>query len=113
MSSPVSPATPAPTHDVHGGHAGEASGACVCWMRCLRISLAHPHLRFYMGAVASRVERWKEKRGVDDPDLFAERIPYAETRDYVRIIQRTAEFYRSLYAWGQEPLSLAPRPGGR
>ncbi len=71
------------------------------------------HVLAAYNAGASRVERWKEKRGVDDPELFAERIPYAETRDYVRIIQRTAEFYRSLYAWGQEPLSLAPRPGGR
>jgi soluble lytic murein transglycosylase len=66
------------------------------------------HVLAAYNAGASRVERWKEKRGVEDPELFAERIPYAETRDYVRIIQRTAEFYRSLYTWGQEPLSLAP-----
>ena len=64
------------------------------------------HVLAAYNAGASRVERWKEKRGVDDPEIFAERIPYAETRDYVRIIQRTAEFYRSLYAWGREPLSL-------
>jgi soluble lytic murein transglycosylase len=36
---------------------------------------------------------------VDDPELFAERIPFVETRDYVRIIQRNRELYRSLYGW--------------
>ncbi|HEU4829942.1 MAG TPA: transglycosylase SLT domain-containing protein [Gemmatimonadales bacterium] len=67
----------------------------------------HPvHVLAAYNAGASRVERWKEKRGVEDPELFAERIPYAETRDYVRIIQRTAEFYRSLYRWdGLAPAS--------
>jgi soluble lytic murein transglycosylase len=37
---------------------------------------------------------------VDDPELFAERIPFVETRDYVRIIQGNRELYRSLYDWG-------------
>lgn len=50
-------------------------------------------------AGASRVERWSKKHGVDDPELFVERIPYRETRDYVRIVQRNRELYRSLYAW--------------
>ena len=47
-----------------------------------------------------RVALWDEKVGVDDPELFAERIPFVETRDYVRIIQRNRELYRSLYGWG-------------
>ena len=47
-----------------------------------------------------RVTLWDEKTGVDDPELFAERIPFVETRDYVRIIQRNRELYRSLYDWG-------------
>ncbi len=68
----------------------------------------HPvHVLAAYNAGASRVERWKEKRGVADPELFAERIPYAETRDYVRIIQRTMLFYRTLYTW-EEPVSLGP-----
>jgi soluble lytic murein transglycosylase len=50
-------------------------------------------------AGASRVERWATKGGVSDPELFAERIPYAETRDYVRVIQRNQQFYRVLYDW--------------
>ncbi len=50
-------------------------------------------------AGASRVERWKGKTGAADAEVFAERIPYAETRDYVRIIQRNMDFYRALYDW--------------
>ena len=50
-------------------------------------------------AGVSRVERWNAKAGVDDPEIFAERIPYSETRDYVRIIQRNMDFYRALYDW--------------
>ncbi len=48
-------------------------------------------------AGASQVDRWSQKRGADDPELFAERIPFTETRDYVRIIQRNQEMYQALY----------------
>jgi soluble lytic murein transglycosylase len=48
-------------------------------------------------AGASRVDRWSQKPGADDPELFVERIPFAETRDYVRIIQRNQEIYQTLY----------------
>jgi soluble lytic murein transglycosylase len=50
-------------------------------------------------AGASRVERWAKRTGVDDPEVFAERIPFVETRGYVRIISRNQELYRSLYEW--------------
>ena len=50
-------------------------------------------------AGAPRVERWARKHGTTDPELFAERIPYRETRDYVRIIQRNTDLYASLYVW--------------
>ena len=53
-------------------------------------------------AGVSRVERWNDKAGAADPEIFAERIPYAETRDYVRIIPRNEDFYRALYDWGAE-----------
>ena len=46
----------------------------------------------------ARVERWSKKASAaDDPELFAEQIPFVETRDYVRIVQRNAEMYRVLY----------------
>lgn len=47
----------------------------------------------------SRVARWKTKAGAGDPEIFTERIPFNETRDYVRNILRNREFYRELYAW--------------
>jgi soluble lytic murein transglycosylase len=46
------------------------------------------------------VARWVQRPGSDEPELFAEWIPYAETRDYVRIVQRNAEIYRALYGLG-------------
>lgn len=48
-------------------------------------------------AGSSRAKRWLEKAGTDDPEVFVERIPFRETRDYVRIILRNRELYRSLY----------------
>jgi soluble lytic murein transglycosylase len=50
-------------------------------------------------AGASRVTRWAKRPGADDPELFTEWIPYTETRDYVRVVQRNAEVYRALYGW--------------
>lgn len=50
-------------------------------------------------AGASRVSRWSRKAGSDDPELFSERIPFVETRDYVRTIQRNRAFYQALYTW--------------
>ena len=45
----------------------------------------------------SRLTRWRNLSGSDDPELFIERIPFVETRDYVRIVLRNQEFYRALY----------------
>lgn len=48
-------------------------------------------------AGASRVRRWVRRTGASDPELFIERIPFVETRDYVRIVMRNAELYRALH----------------
>jgi soluble lytic murein transglycosylase len=50
-------------------------------------------------AGGSRVARWSSKRGADDPEIFTERIPFLETRDYVKSVLRNREFYRALYEW--------------
>lgn len=50
-------------------------------------------------AGGSRVARWSTKRGADDPEVFTERIPFSETRDYVKSVLRNREFYRALYSW--------------
>jgi soluble lytic murein transglycosylase len=58
-----------------------------------------PHILAAYNAGTSRVERWRTKEGVEDPEMFTERIPYVETRDYVRIILRNRDLYRALYGW--------------
>ncbi len=50
-------------------------------------------------AGGSRVARWSRKAGASDPELFIERIPFEETRDYVRIVMRNRDLYRALYDW--------------
>jgi peptidoglycan lytic transglycosylase len=55
------------------------------------------HILAAYNAGTSRVELWSKRIGVDDPEVFAERISFVETRDYVRIIQRNEEIYRALY----------------
>lgn len=52
-------------------------------------------------AGGSRVRRWIRRPGAQDPETFVERIPYVETRDYVRIVLRNAEMYRALYGLKQ------------
>ena len=47
----------------------------------------------------SRVEKWATKAGAADPEVFAERIPFVETRDYVRTILRNRAYYQALYPW--------------
>lgn len=45
-----------------------------------------------------RVERWRAFPEYADDELFAERIPFAETREYVKIVQTNARVYASIYA---------------
>jgi len=49
----------------------------------------------------TRVARWRDFPEYEDRLLFAERIPYEETRDYVRIVQNNQRIYRLLYS-GQD-----------
>jgi soluble lytic murein transglycosylase len=62
----------------------------------------YPHPAYALAAYNagdSRVARWRRAPEMADPELFVERIPYPETRDYVRAILRTREMYRALYGW--------------
>ncbi len=54
----------------------------------------------------SRVERWRGFPEWSRGELFTERIPYTETRDYVKIVQRNVALYRVLY--GDSIPSAAP-----
>lgn len=46
----------------------------------------------------TRVARWQDFPEYEDRLLFAERIPYDETRDYVRIVQNNRRIYEALYS---------------
>jgi soluble lytic murein transglycosylase len=45
----------------------------------------------------SRVTLWSVRKGTNDPEVFVERIPFTETRDYVRAIMRGRDLYAALY----------------
>jgi soluble lytic murein transglycosylase len=44
-----------------------------------------------------RADRWKDFPEAEDPLRFNERIPFAETREYVKRIYRNRAIYRALY----------------
>jgi soluble lytic murein transglycosylase len=50
-------------------------------------------------AGTSRLERWLMRPGADDLEIFTERIPFRETRGYVRAVLRNRDVYRLLYSW--------------
>ncbi|MGH7533628.1 MAG: lytic transglycosylase domain-containing protein, partial [Gemmatimonadales bacterium] len=50
-------------------------------------------------AGGGKVLSWEQRSGVGDPEVFIERIPFPETRDYVRTVLRNREAYRRLYGW--------------
>ena len=58
-------------------------------------------------AGSHRVVRWRTRGGAQDPELLTERIPYVETRDYVRIVQRNRSLYQVLYDWPRQ-MSAVP-----
>jgi soluble lytic murein transglycosylase len=70
-------------------------------MRHLRAALSGwPHPAYALAAYnagGSRVRRWRQSPGTTDPEVFVERIPYEETRDYVRIVLRGRTMYGALY----------------
>jgi soluble lytic murein transglycosylase len=56
-----------------------------------------------------RIDRWSRFPEFADDDQFAERIPFGETRDYVKIVQNNANIYRELYGQAIDPVSAAQR----
>jgi soluble lytic murein transglycosylase len=57
----------------------------------------------------TRVARWRTIfPEFPDDELFSERIPFEETRDYVKIVQQNRRMYRALYG---EPTAAAPGTG--
>ncbi|MEX2609216.1 MAG: lytic transglycosylase domain-containing protein, partial [Gemmatimonadota bacterium] len=88
----------------------------------LGIRVLTDHLHRYDGRVdellvaynagSGRLARWRQHPEYAFRDLFAERIPYPETRDYVRTVRQNARIYLALYGTPAEaastPRSAAP-----
>jgi soluble lytic murein transglycosylase len=53
-------------------------------------------------AGSHRVEWWSEFPEYGRDELFTERIPFRETRDYVKILTRNLAVYEGLYGSGQD-----------
>ena len=45
----------------------------------------------------TRADRWRRLPESDDPELFTERVPYGETREYIRAVLVHEAVYRALY----------------
>jgi soluble lytic murein transglycosylase len=45
----------------------------------------------------SAVDRWEKELLTDDIEEFVERIPYLETRGYVKLVMRNHRIYKRLY----------------
>lgn len=69
-------------------------------MRAYRGSL--PSVFSAYNAGPARVQRWRQLPEYRDEELFTERIPFQETRDYVKILTRNTAIYRGLYGGGGE-----------
>jgi soluble lytic murein transglycosylase len=49
-----------------------------------------------------RIRTWSRFPEYRDEELFTERIPFTETRDYVKILTRNMALYRGLYEFGED-----------
>lgn len=58
----------------------------------------------------SRMVRWRGLPEYSDPELWVERIPFDETRGYVKAITLNWSIYTSLYGCGLEGLEYCPHP---
>ena len=57
----------------------------------------------------SRPRRWREGARVE-PAIWAENIPFAETRDYVKKVLSNATVYAAMLSGQRQPMALPPLP---
>jgi soluble lytic murein transglycosylase len=48
----------------------------------------------------TRIRQWRQRPEYGDRDVFMEHIPFAETRNYVKLVQQYARIYTALYGCG-------------
>ena len=58
----------------------------------------------------TRANRWRRMPEAADPERFTERIPFAETRGYVKNVTRNRALYRWLYGSGDASPGNPPSP---
>lgn len=58
----------------------------------------------------TRIRRWRNMPEYGDRDFFMERIPFRETREYVKVVQKNALIYTSLYGCGSGEACLGTPP---
>ena len=56
----------------------------------------YPALAAY-NAGGGNANAWLAEFGIDDPDIFSEQIPFAETSHYVQVVYENYQHYRRLY----------------
>jgi soluble lytic murein transglycosylase len=59
-------------------------------------------------AGSQRVDRWRRWPEFPDPDLFVERVAIPETRNYVKTVYASYQWYRRIYARPAAAAPLAP-----
>ncbi len=110
-STSVVAAAPAPSPGSEAAHTQEAWDASVLDDPKINLLAGVAHLATFIAQEAgdtvralaaynagpSRVALWEGRRGASDPEVFIERIPFAETRDYVRAIVRGRDVYATIY----------------
>jgi soluble lytic murein transglycosylase len=58
----------------------------------------------------ARVREWWQARRSDDLEIFVERIPFDETRHFVKRVLASWEEYRRIYRKGSSPAASSERP---
>ncbi|MGB8339541.1 MAG: transglycosylase SLT domain-containing protein, partial [Burkholderiales bacterium] len=87
------------------------------YLKYLLEELAHPVLATAAyNAGPSRAKRWRDDKPIDGA-IFAETIPFTETRDYVKKVMSNTQFYTARLGLPMQPLkqrlgTIPQRPSG-
>jgi soluble lytic murein transglycosylase len=73
----------------------------------LRATGAPEYALAAFNAGEDRIAAWRAERNYEEIPELVESIPFTETRDYVQIVLRNAEVYRTIYGPGAPPASTA------
>ena len=78
----------------------------------LRATGAPEYALAAFNAGEDRISAWRAERNYEEIPELVESIPFTETRDYVQIVLRNAEVYRTIYGPGTAPAATAAASTG-